>query len=114
MELNESQKKVQTMEAPTIEEYKEYAKELISACNKYHQDYLMYVQNDGFGHNEDTRYHKQIYWNRNCDGFNTGEGSGSCPCGKLWSWDDDDFDPTDTEDFNIHSVRPYGELRYCN
>lgn len=115
------------MEDPTIEEYKAYAlendvfsddetpktdAELILACNEHRQNYLLYEQNNGCGHNADTRCHKQSYWNQDCDGFDTGFGSHSCACNKFWTWDDDDFDPG--KDINIHSLAPYGRLRCCD
>ncbi len=116
------------MEGPSIKDYRDYAREhgvfddevpktdteMIIACNQHRQHYLLYEQNDGLGCNVDTRCHKQSYWNQDCDGFDTGLGSGSCPCNRFWCWDDDDFDPTDTEYFNIHSVMPYGRLRCCD
>jgi len=81
--------------------------DLIIKVNNYHQEYL--------------KEQHTVYWDEysdfcgadSCDEDCYWELANiRCNCGNLKSltWDDDDFDPTDYENFNIWDTEPYGWL----
>lgn len=82
---------------------------LIKRCNEHHQENLL----NGW-HSDKVCCHceglEDEGWNNGvaCTGWTVG--NHRCDCGnyKGWRWDDDDFDPLDLNEFNIHHTAPYG------
>ncbi len=82
---------------------------LIVMCNKFHQNYLLVVQNNGIGHKAATRCDEQIEYNPKCGGVYT-NGHNYCECGRRWLWNSIGFNPRDVESFDIESREPYGYI----
>jgi hypothetical protein len=89
----------------------EDTKYLVTACNRHHQNYLLYEQNGKLGHLADTRCRKKFDYDpaTDCDGVYT-NGDSKCDCGYKWYWNDFGFDPSDTTKFNIDRDEPYGYI----
>jgi hypothetical protein len=82
---------------------------LIVACNKFHQNYLLNVQNNGLGYKAATKCTNQLAYNPKCTGIYT-NGYHYCECGYQWFWNSTGFDPRDVEAFDIENSEPYGYI----
>lgn len=90
-------------------DWEEDEDQLFKLCNKIHQENLK----RGY-HSDKVSHHceglENDGWNdgKPCTGWTIGEYR--CDCGnfKGWSWNEDDFDPTDLSFFNIDSTEPFG------
>lgn len=98
------------------QQYIDYAKEngidyktddeLIEKCNQYRQEYLLNGINDGQGWFVDEGC--PFPFDEGCDGWYTGNHRCECGSYKGFTWNSEDFDPTDILQFDITSDRPYG------
>jgi DNA repair exonuclease SbcCD ATPase subunit len=119
VERERSELKRIILEDKWLERYKEYAakhfifydedddQDIFRQCNEFHQEHLLTDSNDGDGwFVKEGCPHR--YTDDECEGWYYN--NKRCECGnyKGWTWNHDDFDPTDLSQFNIEHEVPYG------